>query len=92
MGTAMLVSLGLATEPTLPLLPYSTEARAVVGSEEGRVVAEAWKVLDRAFYDANFNGVDWRAVSCTHTRIHLVSLIPSAILLRVKERDSGNRG
>ena len=61
LGAALLVGMSLPMEPAL--LPHSTEALAVVGSEEGRVVAEAWKVLDRAFVDSNFNGVDWRAVS-----------------------------
>jgi len=71
LGAALLVGMSLPMEPAL--LPHSTEALAVVGSEEGRVVAEAWKVLDRAFVDPNFNGVDWRAVSF---ELHTLAYFP----------------
>eukprot|EP00286_Rhodomonas_abbreviata_P025405 CAMPEP_0181297370 /NCGR_PEP_ID=MMETSP1101-20121128/5203_1 /TAXON_ID=46948 /ORGANISM="Rhodomonas abbreviata, Strain Caron Lab Isolate" /LENGTH=623 /DNA_ID=CAMNT_0023402301 /DNA_START=145 /DNA_END=2016 /DNA_ORIENTATION=- len=35
---------------------------AAVATEESRVVGEAWKVLDKAFVDKSFNGLDWQAV------------------------------
>jgi hypothetical protein len=84
LGAALLVGMGFPLEPAL--LPHSTEALAVVGSEEGRVVAEAWKVLDRAFVDSNFNGVDWRAVSCihSHTFLGMMLWIQSLVHFRVR--------
>ena len=36
-------------------------ASAVVSSEEARIVAEAWKLLDKAYVDASYNGMDWQA-------------------------------
>lgn len=67
MGASLLISLELPLETGFR--PASLAASAAVGSEEGRVVAEAWKVLDRAFYDPNFNGVDWRAVRSSHIAV-----------------------
>mmetsp|Transcript_47095 Transcript_47095/g.112240 ORF Transcript_47095/g.112240 Transcript_47095/m.112240 type:complete len:553 (+) Transcript_47095:218-1876(+) len=41
--------------------PSVPVASAAVSSEEARTVAEAWKVLGKAYVDQTFNGVDWQA-------------------------------
>eukprot|EP00290_Baffinella_frigidus_P031201 CAMPEP_0180232652 /NCGR_PEP_ID=MMETSP0987-20121128/27596_1 /TAXON_ID=697907 /ORGANISM="non described non described, Strain CCMP2293" /LENGTH=543 /DNA_ID=CAMNT_0022198297 /DNA_START=142 /DNA_END=1775 /DNA_ORIENTATION=- len=41
--------------------PLGAVASAAVSSEEARTVAEAWKVLGKAYVDQTFNGVDWQA-------------------------------
>ena len=42
-------------------VPHALPANAVVElSEEQQLVIDAWAVVQRAFVDPNFNGVDWQ--------------------------------
>eukprot|EP00960_Hanusia_phi_P028121 747219-Hanusia_phi.AAC.11 len=43
-------------------------ARMFENKEESRIVAEAWKILDKAFVDKTFNGNDWAEVRKKYVR------------------------
>ena len=57
----------LQTAPLVTLTPPTAFA-AVELSEEANLVVSSWVVVQRAFYDENYNGVDWKAVRSEYVK------------------------
>ena len=58
----------LATlHPALPP-PFLLANAAVELDPEPQLVVDAWAVVQRAFYDPNYNGVDWKAIRSDYVK------------------------
>lgn len=66
---AVLTALSCLSAPPLPLVGPPRPALAAVELEpEQQLVVDAWAVVQRAYYDPNFNGVDWKNVRTEYVK------------------------
>ena len=59
--------LSVVTPPAPLFAPLPALAAAEI-SDETQLVVDAWAVVQRAFFDPQYNGVDWKAVRADYVK------------------------